>query len=77
MTYNGVRYSEQNVNNVSYSLWSFQQFNRAAISTPAEDQFAEDLIDAIQPILTSATGLPVTGLNVERTGGDGGPLAPN
>ncbi len=77
MTYNGVRYSEQNVNNGSYSLWSFQQFYRAAISTPAEDQFATDLINAIQPVLTSATGLPVTGLNVERSGGDGGPLAPN
>jgi hypothetical protein len=77
MTYNGVRYSEQNVNNGSYSLWSFQQFYRAAVSTPAEDQFALDLIDAIQPVLTSATGLPVTGLNVERSGGDGGPIAPN
>jgi hypothetical protein len=77
MTYNGVRYSEQNVNNGSYSLWSFQQFYRAAISTPAEDQFATDLIAAIQPVLTSATGLPVTGLNVERSGGDGGPIAPN
>jgi hypothetical protein len=77
MTYNGVRYSEQNVNNGSYSLWSFQQFYRAAVSTPAEDQFASDLIAAIQPVLTADTGLPVTNLNVQRAGGDGGPIAPN
>jgi hypothetical protein len=76
MTYNGVRYSEQNVNNGAYTLWSFQQLYRAADSTAAEDTFFQDLKNNIDPILTPAIGLPTSALNVERTGGDGGPVAP-
>lgn len=76
MTYNGVRYSEQNVNNGSYTLWSYQQFYRASDATGAENTFATDLKNAIDSILTPDIGLKTSELNVERTGGDGGPVAP-
>jgi hypothetical protein len=76
MTYNGVRYSEANVNNGSYTLWSFQQFYRAADSTVDEDTFATDLKTNIDNVLIPSIGLKTSGLAVERTGGDGGPVAP-
>lgn len=76
MTYNGVRYSEANVNNGSYTLWSYQQLYRAADSTGAEDTFFNDLKGSIDGVLTPSIGLPISGLQVERTGGDGGPVAP-
>lgn len=76
MTYNGVRYSEQNVNNGAYSLWSFQQLYRAADSTPDEDTFFTNLKNSIDGVLTPSIGLPTSALQVERTGGDGGPISP-
>jgi hypothetical protein len=76
LTYNGVRYSEENVNNGSYTLWSYQQLYRTADSTPAEDTFFNALKGQIDGVLTPALGLPTSGLQVERTGGDGGPVAP-
>jgi hypothetical protein len=76
MTYNGVRYSEANVYNGSYTLWSFQQFYTAVSPTGAETQFQTDLKAAIDTSLTPATGLRTSLLQVQRTGGDGGPVAP-
>ena len=76
MTYNGVRYSEQNVNRGAYTLWSYQQFYRAADSTPSEDAFATSLKNSIDNVLVPSIGLKVSGLQVERSGGDGGPVAP-
>jgi hypothetical protein len=70
MTYNGVRYSEANVYNGSYTLWSFQQFYAGEV------QFQTDLQDAIDASLVPATGLRTSLLEVERTGGDGGPVTP-
>lgn len=76
LTYNGVRYSEENVNNGSYTLWSYQQLYRAADSNGAEDTFFTNLKNNIDGILTPDLGLPTSELKVERTGGDGGPVAP-
>jgi hypothetical protein len=76
LTYNGVRYSEENVNNGSYTLWSYQQLYRAADSNGAEDTFFSNLKGEIDGVLTPDLGLPTSALQVERTGGDGGPVAP-
>ena len=76
MTYNGVRYSEANVYNGSYTLWSFQQFYTAPSPTADETQFQTDLQAAIDLSLTPSTGLRSSLLQVQRSGGDGGPVAP-
>lgn len=76
MTYNGVRYSEANVYNGSYTLWSYQQLYRAADATPAETTFFNDLKGQIDGVLTPVLGLKTSEMNVERSGGDGGPVTP-
>ena len=77
LTYNGVRYSVANVNRGAYSLWSFQQLYRAASPTAAETTFWTTLKNSIDGVLTPATGLPTSGLQVQRNGGDGGPISPS
>ncbi len=76
MTYNGVRYSEANVYNGSYTLWSYQQLYRAADATPTEDTFFNNLKGEIDGVLTPVLGLKTSEMNVERNGGDGGPVSP-
>jgi hypothetical protein len=76
LTYNGVRYSEQNVYNGQYTLWTTQQLYRAADATAGETQFSADLKASIDTILTPSIGLRTSLMQVERSGGDGGPINP-
>ncbi|RYD49413.1 MAG: hypothetical protein EOP85_01675 [Verrucomicrobiaceae bacterium] len=76
MTYNGVRYSEANVYNGSYTLWSYQQLYRAASPTAAENTFFNNLKGQIDGVLTPNLGLKTSLMRVERAGGDGGPVNP-
>lgn len=76
LSYNGVRYSKENVRNGSYTLWGFQQlFTRDGI-TPAQLTFDAALRDAIPAQLGGDGVLSIPELNVTRSGGDGGPVAP-
>jgi len=75
MTYNGVRYSVDNVNNGAYSLWGFQQLYIADGATQQELDFF-DLLAAQIPTNMGIAGLPISGLAVDRTGGDGGAIVP-
>ena len=75
MTYNGVRYSEANVKNGTYSLWGYQQFYQAAGPTSAEVTFDAAFRNAIPDNMGTA-GIPIPQMTVTRTGGDGGPIAP-
>lgn len=75
MTYNGVRYSVENVKNGAYSLWGYQQLYLADGATPAEVAFDEALRATI-PANMGTAGIPIPDMNVERTGGDGGLISP-
>jgi len=75
MTYNGQRYSEENVINGAYSLWGYQQFYAAPDLTPGEQAFDTALRDTI-PTNMGTAGIPIPDMNVERLGGDGGIILP-
>ncbi len=75
LTYNGVRYSVENVRNGSYTLWGYQQLYLADGATPEELLFDEELREAIPDNMGNA-GIPIPSMNVERSGGDGGLVAP-
>lgn len=76
MTYNGVRYSEANVNNGTYTLWGYQQLYQGLNPTAEENTFDAALRAGIAPILTPDIGLPEPALRVVRQGGDGGLIVP-
>ena len=76
LTYNGVRYSLENVKNGSYSLWGYQQLYRASNATAAELTFDTALRAAVPANMGSA-GIPIPSMAVTRAGGDGGLIAPN
>ena len=68
LTYNGVRYSEDNVKNGSYSLWAYQ--NMYLKSSPTADQtLFESTLRGLIPDQAVATGagLKVADLKVKRT----------
>lgn len=75
MTYNGVRYSVNNVVNGAYTLWGYQQFYMVADATPAEIAFDTALRLALPGNLGSA-GIDLGVLNVDRVNGDGGLIQP-
>lgn len=75
LTYNGVRYSEENVQNGAYSLWGYQQFYLADGATAQEIAFDQLLRDTIPGNMGTA-GIPIPSMNVERVGGDGGIILP-
>ncbi len=76
MTYNGVRYSQGNINNGTYTLWGYQQLYQGLNPTSEENTFDTALRAAIAPILTPDIGLPEPALRVVRQGGDGGLIVP-
>jgi len=68
LTYNGVRYSEDNVKNGSYSLWAYQ--NMYLKSSPTADQtLFESTLRALIPdqAVTTGAGIKVADLKVKRT----------
>jgi len=75
MTYNGVRYSEDNVKNGSYSLWGYQQFYMAPDFTAQELAF-DTALRSIIPANMGTAGIPIPAMNVDRVGGDGGIIQP-
>ena len=75
MTYNGVRYSENNVKNGAYSLWGYQQLYMANSPTLSENTF-DAALRAVIPNNMGTAGIPIPQMTVSRTGGDGGPIAP-
>jgi len=75
MTYNGQRYSVDNVKNGSYTLWGYQQLYLAADATPAEEEFDTALRAAV-PSNMGTAGIPIPDMNSVREGGDGGPVFP-
>lgn len=75
MTYNGVRYSVDNVTSGAYTLWGYQQLYLANGATPAETAFDTALRAAIPSNMGSA-GIPIPSMNVTRAGGDGGIVLP-
>jgi hypothetical protein len=75
MTYNGVRYSENNVKNGAYSLWGYQQLYQANSPTASENTF-DAALRAVIPNNMGSAGIPIPQMTVSRTGGDGGPIAP-
>jgi hypothetical protein len=76
LTYNGVRYSEENVKNGTYSLWGYQQFYMANSPTVQETTF-DTAFRAVIPNYMGTAGIPITTMTVTRSNGDGGPISPN
>lgn len=76
MTYNGVRYSVDNVTSGAYTLWGYQMLYLANGATAAETNFDTALRAAIPSNMGSA-GIPIPAMNVTRIGGDGGLVLPN
>jgi hypothetical protein len=77
LTYNGVAYSEANVINGSYTLWGYQQFYKGNSPTTAENTF-DARLRALVPVdlIANNAGIPIDNMNVDRNGGDGGPIFP-
>lgn len=75
MTYNGVRYSIENVRNGSYSLWGYQQFYQDPDTTPEEVTF-DALFRASIPNTMGSAGIPIPDMRVDRALIDGGLISP-
>lgn len=75
MTYNGQRYSVDNVLNGAYTLWGYQQFYAAPDLTLGEQDFDTVLRNTIPSSMGNA-GIPIPDMAVERSGGDGGLISP-
>ncbi len=76
LTYNGVSYSEDNVKNGSYSLWSYQWFFNVDGLTTDEETFRDTFVATIPANLGTA-GIPIPDMKVSRSGGDGGQIFTN
>jgi len=76
LTYNGVAYSENNVKNGQYSLWSYQWFYNADGLTTDETTFRDAFVALIPDNLGTA-GIPIPQMKVTRSGGDGGQVLSN
>lgn len=76
LTYNGVAYSEENVKNGSYSLWSYQWFFNVDGLTTDETTFRDTFVATIPANLGTA-GIPIPDMKVTRSGGDGGQIFTN
>ena len=78
LTYNGIPYSSDNVQNGSYTLWGYQNFYGPIGITVGEqsffDTFVAEIPNALDPL---ANGITIPDMNVTRNGGDGGPVTPN
>lgn len=76
MTYNGVKFSADNVKNGLYSMWGYQQFYLGVNPTPEETAFDTAFRNAIPSTLNGIDAIPIPDMNVDRFGGDGGPILP-
>jgi len=76
LTYNGVRYSAENVRNGSYTLWGYQQLY-AAPSLSTEIQSFDTALRAAIPANLGTAGIAISSMRVTRFGGDGGTITPN
>ncbi len=75
LTYNGVAYSDDKVREGAYSLWGYQWFYQAPSITATEALFRDAFVAAIPNNLGTAA-IPIPDMNVDRFGGDGGPILP-
>lgn len=75
LTYNGVAYSEDNVKNGKYTLWGYQQLYMGNSPSTEETTF-DTTLRATVPGNMGTAGIPIPSMNVQRTGGDGGPIFP-
>jgi len=75
LSYNGVYYSEAAVKNGTYSLWGYQWFYQAPSITATETTF-KNVFTATIPANLGSAAIPITSMNVTRSGGDGGPILP-
>lgn len=75
LTYNGVAYSDDKVREGAYSLWGYQWFYQAPSITTTEATFRNAFVAAIPNNLGTAA-IPIPQMNVDRFGGDGGPILP-
>ncbi len=76
MTYNGVAFSAENVKNGRYSLWGYQQFYLGANPTSEELTFDVAFRQSIPSTLNGIDAIAIPDMNVDRFGGDGGPIFP-
>jgi hypothetical protein len=76
LTYNGVPFSVEGVKKGLYSLWGYQQFYLDNDATTAETTFDAAFRAAIPATLVEPNAIAITNMSVNRTGGDGGPIAP-
>jgi len=80
LTYNGVRYSPENVRNGSYTLWGYQQLytapNLNAVETTFDTTFRTQMATFLTNDVNGATGISISSMRVTRQGGDGGPVIP-
>ncbi len=81
LTYNGVRYSPENVRNGSYTLWGYQQLytaNITGLEVTFDTAFRAQIASYLSTTDTNGTtGIAIdSNLKVRRTGGDGGPVVP-
>ncbi|WAC21771.1 hypothetical protein OVA24_10275 [Luteolibacter sp. SL250] len=80
LSYNGVRYSPENVRNGSYTLWGYQQLYTANISgleVTFDTAFRDQIAAYLATDVNGTTGIAIdSNLKVSRVGGDGGPVVP-
>lgn len=76
MTYNGVDFSAENCKNGSYTLWGYQQFYQGVNPTADEIAFDTAFRTAIPATLNGVDAIAIPDMNVDRVGGDGGPIFP-
>ncbi len=82
LTYNGVRYSPDNVRNGSYTLWGYQQLYAVNDLNVAETNFGTVFRAQIATYLSTfdtngTTGIAIdANMKVSRVGGDGGAVVP-
>jgi hypothetical protein len=76
MTYNGVRYSVAGVQNGAYTLWGYQQLYLSGESTTAAEIAFDTLFRASFNGNLGSAGIDLSGMLVDRVGGDGGLIQP-
>ena len=77
LKYNGVAYSEGNLRNGAYTLWSYEQLYQAPSLSSEETSFGSAIVTKISEALNPQTnGVRLSDMNVMRYGGDGGVVLP-
>jgi hypothetical protein len=76
LTYNGFGYSEGNVTNGTYTLWSYEYLYKASNLSDVETTFINSLEPSIPSLLNGQNAIRLDRMNVLRFGGDGGIVLP-